>query len=336
MRGSSLASASVRVAFGTHLTQLGYNFFMSQFTQEETKRILVNGKAVDQHDTQKILQNRSNGFDRKRKTSRSGCGCVLVLMFVILLVYLLFPYSTRFLLLGIDRAPQGTLAGRSDTIMLISVDPLRPQVKLFSIPRDLWVSIPGYGENRVNAAHFFAELQQSGTGPQLALQTIRSNFGVDLHYYVRLSLDGLPALIDAMGGIALDLPQPMAGLPAGTNHLDGTQALAFLRSRSDGDDFLRIRQGQLFISAFAKQLLDPYTWLSLPRIVAALPRALDTNLPLWLLPRLFLAFVRASIGGIIETHTIDRSMVTPTLTSEGARILLPDWTIILPYLRENF
>ena len=219
--------------------------------------------------------------------------------------------------------------------MLVSVNPLLPKVKLLSIPRDLWVTIPGFGENRINAAHFFAEAQQPDAGPGLALETINSSFAMDLRYYVRFNLEGFPEVVDSMGGISLNLPEPMAGFPAGLNHLNGTQALAFVRSRSDGDDFFRIQQGQLFVSAFIRQLLNPSTWPRIPNILSSLSRALDTNLPIWLLPRLALAFVRASFTGI-ETLSIDRGMVTPAVTSEGAQILLPNWDMILPYLGDNF
>ncbi len=219
--------------------------------------------------------------------------------------------------------------------MLVSVNPLLPTVKLLSIPRDLWVTIPGFGENRINAAHFFAEAQEPDTGPDLALETIKGSFGVYVRYYVRFNLESFPAVIDSMGGIPLNLPEPMAGLPAGLNQLNGTQALAFVRSRSDGDDFFRIQQGQIFVSAFIRQLLNPLTWPRIPQILSSLSRVMDTNLPVWLWPRLTLALARASITGI-ESLSIDRSMVTPIVTSEGAQVLLPNWDLILPYIGNNF
>ena len=219
--------------------------------------------------------------------------------------------------------------------MLVSVDPLLPTVKLMSIPRDLWVTIPGFGENRINTAHFFAEAQEPDTGPDLALETINGSFGVDLRYYVRFNLESFPEVIDSMGGIPLNLPEPMAGLPAGLNQLNGAQALAFVRSRSDGDDFFRIQQGQLFVSAFIRQLLNPLTWPRIPQILSSLFQVMDTNLPLWLLPRLTLAFFRASFTGI-ETLSINRDMVTPIVTSEGAQVLLPNWELILPYIGNNY
>jgi LCP family protein required for cell wall assembly len=295
----------------------------------------MNSESTANQETRKLNRGQSTQPAGRKKAPCGGCACLSLFLLITLLLYFVAPINTQFLVLGIDRSPQGSLAGKSDTIMLVSVNALLPKVKLLSIPRDLWVPIPGFGENRINAAHFFAEAQAPNTGPTLALETINSNFGIDLHNYVRFNLEGFPEVIDSMGGISVHLPEPMAGFPAGLNQLNGTQALAFLRSRSDGDDFFRIQQGQLFVSAFIRQLLNPSTWPRIPQILSALSRAMDTNLPIWLFPRLAVALVRASFTGI-ETLSIDRSMVTPTVTSEGAQILLPNWDLILPYLENNF
>src|SRR5512143_2909425 len=107
------------------------------------------------------------------------------LSFLVLLIliglgaYFLAPLRTNVLIMGIDRPPEGTAISRTDTLILMTVAPLKPYVGMLSIPRDLWVKIPGVGENRINTAHFFAEAQQKGAGPAAAMQTIRQNFGVD-------------------------------------------------------------------------------------------------------------------------------------------------------------
>lgn len=308
---------------------------MNQHSNERTKKIELNSESTTSQETCKYNHGRATQSPGRKWLPCAGCSCLSFFFLIALLLYFIAPFGTQFLILGIDRSPQGSLAGRSDTIMLVSVNPLRPIVKLLSIPRDLWVTIPGFGENRINAAHFFAEAQKPNTGPDLALQTIQNNFGIDLRYYVRFNLEGFPEVVDSMGGISLNLPESMAGLPAGLNQLNGAQALAFLRSRSDGDDFFRIQQGQIFVSAFIRRLLNASTWPRIPQILSSFSQVIDTNLPVWLLPRLILAFVRASFTGI-ETLSIDRSMVTPTVTSEGAQILLPNWDLILPYLGNNF
>ena len=260
---------------------------------------------------------------------RRGCGCCssFFLLGLLLLAYLLAPISTRLVLLGIDRTADGSQAGRSDTIQVFSVNPLLPTVKLLSIPRDLWVTIPEFGENRINSAHFFAEAALPGSGPGHTMRTIEQNFSLPLRYYVRLNLNHFPGLIDSMGGITVNLPQAMAGYPAGSYRLNGEQAMAFVRSRSDGDDFFRMSQAQIFIRSFALEMLNPAVWLRLPEIIPAALAAVDTNLPIWLWPRLGLALARASLTGV-DSYAIDRSMVTPFVTSEGAQVLLPNWAAI--------
>lgn len=311
---------------------------MKNYDNQKTRKILVETEPIEirkQPDLNSRPQERPRNPNRKRSCGCSGCGCFTFLFLISLLVYLLFPLPNRFLLLGIDRSPAGTMTGRSDTMMAFSVNPLLPNVKLLSIPRDLWISIPGVGENRINTAHFFAEAQQAGSGPQAALNTVNQNFGFRLRYYARFNLENFPALIDALGGITITLPQNMSGYPAGTYQLNGTQALAFVRSRSDGDDFFRIRQGQLFIGAFVRKMLDPQTWPRLPQFIAMVPGALDTNIPVWLWPRLGLALARASITGI-DTLIIDRTMVSGFVTSEGAQVLMPDWVRIREFLDANW
>jgi len=268
----------------------------------------------------------------RKRTACGGCASFFLLA-LILLAYLLAPFSTRFVLLGIDRTADASQAGRSDTIQVFSVNPLLPAVKLLSIPRDLWVAIPEFGENRINTAHFFAEAALPGSGPAHTMRTIAHNFSLPLRYYLRLNLNQFPALVDSIGGITITIPQPMAGYPAGSHRLNGTQAMAFVRSRSDGDDFFRINQAHFFIRSFAREMINPAVWLRLPDIIPAAQAAVDTNLPVWLWPRLALALARASITGV-ETYTIDRTMVTPITTDQGAQVLLPDWPAIHALVKE--
>lgn len=254
---------------------------------------------------------------------------------MIVSVYLFVPFRTNILLLGIDRAPEGTALGRSDTNILISVLPLKPYVGMLSIPRDLWVNIPDIGQNRINAAHFFAENNQPGSGPLAALETVRQNFGIDISYFVRIRFDGLIDVVDALGGLDIELEDRMAGYPPGNHHLDGEQALAFVRDRQGTDDFFRMQQGQFFLKEVWEQLIQPRGLIHFPSVVTALTSTLDTNLPIWLWPRLGLALLRAGTGGI-DSRVISREMVTPFTTSEGAQVLMPEWDKINPVLLDMF
>jgi polyisoprenyl-teichoic acid--peptidoglycan teichoic acid transferase len=270
------------------------------------------------------------------------CSCALssilgVLLALILVVgvYFLAPFRTNLLVLGIDRVPEGTSLGRSDTMIMMSVVPLRPDVAMLSIPRDLWVTIPGVGENRINTAHFFAENEREGSGPLAAVRTVEENFGVEIPYYVRVRFDAFQFIVDALGGVRVNLPQPMAGLPAGEHMLDGTQALAFVRDRSGTDDFFRMEHTQFLIRAIARQMLMPESWPRLPDVIQSASFTVDTNIPVWQWPRLGLAFARSGVDGI-DSRTIQRDMVTPFTTDGGAQVLRPEWDRITPVVNQLF
>jgi len=257
--------------------------------------------------------------------------CVLVLSSV----YFLMPFRTNLLILGIDRTPEGTDLGRSDTNILLTVKPLRSYVGLLSIPRDLWVIIPGVGENRINAAHYYGEVQEPGSGPYMAMDTIEQNFGVPVEHYARIKFESIVDVIDVLGGLDIELDSSMAGLPPGNQHLTGEQVLIFLRDRQGTDDFFRMQQGQFFVSELLEQLIQPRSWIHLPTVFGAINRSIDTNLPLWIWPRIAFAFLRSGSSGI-DNRIISREMVTPTTTSEGAQILIPDWSLINPVVNEIF
>ncbi len=271
---------------------------------------------------------------------KRGSGCCFWILFIpiigLLAVYLLFPSRTNILILGLDRAPEGSDVSRTDTNIILSVIPLQPIVNMLSIPRDLWVSIPGVGENRINTAHFFAEGNQTGSGPYAAMDTVRQNFGITIDYYARIRFDGFKDMINAMGGITINLEEPMSGYPAGQIHLDGDQALAFARDRSGSDDFFRMQRGQMVIKAVLKHMLNPITWPRFPLILSTSVKAIDTNIPFWQMPRIGLALVRAAISDTINNQTITREMVNPYTTDQGANILLPNWQAINPLLLELF
>jgi LCP family protein required for cell wall assembly len=277
-------------------------------------------------------------LDSARK--RRGClpiGCLtIVFIIAIIAAYFLFPSNQTILILGIDRSFENTAIGRSDTNILLGVHPLPGTVSVFSIPRDLWVTIPGYGENRINAAHFFGENDQAGTGPELAVTTIEDNFDLQIDHYVRIQLENFPQVVDAMGGVEIELETAMAGYPAGTHLLNGTEALAFVRDRAGTDDFFRMAQGQVFLKSFMRTLLKPSSLPNLPGILIASLDTIDTDIPIWQLPRVAVAVLRSYLTDQIEFVIIQREMVVPWLTPAGAQVLLPDWAQIQPLVRKEF
>lgn len=253
----------------------------------------------------------------------------------LVLIYFLAPLRTNILLLGTDDSPERGAVGRTDTIILTTVVPLKPYIGMLSIPRDLWVTIPGVGEQRINTAYFFAEANESGSGPQAALQTIRDNFGVPVRYYAVIHMLGLVSVVDVLDGVDIQLETSMGGLPAGAHHLDGLDALAFVRDRSSSDDFGRMRRAQILLSAAFGKVLMPSYWPNLPPFILSLTKVIDTNIPFWQWPRLLFALSRAVLFGI-DSQTIRREMVNPFQTSEGAQVLAPNWNAIRPLLKEMF
>ncbi|MBE0408726.1 MAG: LCP family protein [Anaerolineales bacterium] len=279
-----------------------------------------------------------NVKNNSRRSCCFGCGSVIAiavgLILVIGLIGLL-PGRTNVLVIGIDRAPEGTSLGRSDTIILATFVPINPYVGMLSIPRDLWVTIPGIGENRINTAHFFAESEMAGQGPQATMETVRYNFGIDVNYFIRVNFEGLKEIVDAMGGLELELENATGGYSPGKHKLKGDQALAFVRDREGTDDFFRMERGQLFIKSVLIQSLKPATWLRLPAMAPAILRAIDTNLPVWQLPRMAVSILITGTDNI-DNRVITRDMVHPTTTAGGAQVLIPDWPKINPVLLEMF
>jgi anionic cell wall polymer biosynthesis LytR-Cps2A-Psr (LCP) family protein len=141
--------------------------------------------------------------------------------------------------------------------------------------------------------------------------------------------------VDALGGIDVELDGPMAGLPGGVHHLSGEQALAFVRDRQGSDDFFRMRQAQFFIGELTEQIIKPGSWLQIPAVIGALNESIDTNLPIWVWPRLAFALLRAGPGGI-DSHILNRDYVSSNVTSEGAQVLIPQWSLIAPLVNEIF
>lgn len=299
----------------------------------------MNKTSLRQYQTE--VRSYPNSYRKQPKRRSSGittCGTLLFLSFCclsILAFYLLVPVKTTILFLGIDYAPHKSFVGRSDTIVLIHFNTLRPYVGILSIPRDLWVTIPGLGENRINTAHFFAESQQNGSGPLATIKTIESNFGIKPDYYIRIRFDGVRDIVNAMGGVTIRLDKPIGGYQPGVYTLSGEKALGFARRRQGADDFFRMEQGQILIKSILLDLLKPNKWPKIPSVLITTTRVVETNLPVWQLPRLGLLILRMGIDKI-DSRMIDRTMTTPYTTDQGASVLLPQWDKIHPLIDEIF
>jgi LCP family protein required for cell wall assembly len=239
------------------------------------------------------------------------------------------------LLMGIDQRSGAALPGLADVIMIASVDPLQGSVVLISIPRDLWVEIPGHGERRINSAYFYGELDGSG-GAGLMKSTIEHNFGFSIDYYGRLDFQCFKHIIDILGGITVDVPEPVRDdrypddhygymriyIPAGRQHMDGETALQYVRARHESSDFSRMRRQQQALLAARDKALRLDIIFSLPDLIPLLGRTFSTDVSLEDL--LALANLATQIDlEDIQLRVIDETLTVPYVTADGARVLLP-------------
>ncbi|MDX1977004.1 MAG: LCP family protein [Pseudanabaenaceae cyanobacterium bins.68] len=195
--------------------------------------------------------------------------------------------SYQILVMGVDQSNSPAQApnfdGRADTILLAKFAPQPPHLEVLGIPRDTQVVIAGFGRQKVNAANVYG-------GINLAKQTIRDFLGgVRIDHHVRLSTAGLVTLIDAIGGIEVDVPTAMQyqdqtqglkiDLQPGQQTLSGQQAEGLIRYRNDGNgDIGRVSRQQLVLQAIKAQLGKPWVWLRMPQILAHVTKYLDTDL----------------------------------------------------------
>ena len=181
------------------------------------------------------------------------------------------------LLLGSDS--RGEEDARTDTIMVAHYDPETQQVKLISLMRDMYVSIPDYGEEKLNAAF-------SHGGPDLLRETIKENFGLDLHYYAIVDFKGFEKAADilAPNGIEVDIPYEMSDgigmtLEEGEQTLHGNELLGYVRFRQDRlSDFGRIQRQQEVITKLKDEAVSLNSIKNLPKLLELLHTYVDTNL----------------------------------------------------------
>lgn len=270
----------------------------------------------------------------------------LLLLWVIPLlcsgVYLTFPPApVDILVLGVDSRPGDGWMARADSVLLVGINPARWQTALLSIPRDLSVEVPGYGLQRINTVNMLGEMENPGDGPRLMREALLTSAGVQIERYVRLDFNGFVRLIDAVGGITIDVERRIVDyayptidhgimtveFEAGPQHMDGERALIYARTRHADDDYRRAERQQQVISALVSRLINPFYW---PAVVGVLHQSIDTDMTLWdwivLAPPLVVSGPRA------ERLVIDRQYITAT--AGGAAI--PNYAAIAPWLELYF
>jgi LCP family protein required for cell wall assembly len=249
------------------------------------------------------------------------------------------------LFIGLDYADwrEGEGPPRSDTMILFTVDPISKTAGMLSIPRDLWVNIPGIGYSRINTAYPSGIANQlPGGGPGLAMKTVEQVIGVPVHYYAQIDFETFVNLINMLGCITVipeeDLildrvgsgPDHVKITAGGERELCGWKVLAYARTRkTKGGDTDRSRRQQQVIFALQKKIFDPENFPNLisqaPEMYYQLQSGIHTNMPFE--DALKLAMLGRDIPpGNIKTGIIDTTMVTferTVLGGQDASVMKP-------------
>jgi len=247
------------------------------------------------------------------------------------------------LVMGLDRRPrEGQSPSRSDTMFVLTVDPQTKTAGILGIPRDLYVDIPdgdgGYFEDRINTALVYGEVNDyKGGGQQLAIDTVEHNLGVKIGHYVIIDFEGFKEVIDALGGIDVDVPTYVSDptyswteLPGdydpqefepGLQHMDGETALAYARIRQNSDDLDRIQRQQRIIFAVMDKALSLNVLRNALELWNKYKDAIDTDIN-----DIQLAGF-AKLAADISPEKISALSLgpatTPWMTPQGASVLLP-------------
>lgn len=244
------------------------------------------------------------------------------------------------LLMGVDQRDDERERGlptRTDTIMVVSIDPVQKTAAMTSFPRDLWVAIPGFGEDRINAAYRYGELRRvDGGGPGVAARTIEHNFGLRTTHYATVDFRGFQEIVNTLGGIIIDVPRPIKDdeyptdtygiervfFAPGPQLMDGATALKYARTRHADSDFGRMARQQQVLLAIRDRALRLNLLPRLPTLAEQAVRTVQTNFApaeLLSLAKLATEIEMGAIGSLV----IDYQLVTPFQGEGGASLQLP-------------
>ena len=190
--------------------------------------------------------------------------------------------KSTIMIMGVDERDDDV--GRSDTLMVASIDPKKNQASLLSVPRDTRVKIKGHGFDKVNAAYAYGK-------ERLTQDTVENLLGVNIDHYVIINTKSFAKIIDALGGIDIDVPKRMyyedpwdddGGLiidfRPGMQHMDGAKAITYVRYRDEEGDLGRIRRQQDFIKACLDKMVSPAIIPKLPTIIREVMDSIQTDL----------------------------------------------------------
>jgi LCP family protein required for cell wall assembly len=213
------------------------------------------------------------------------------------------PETMVVLAVGVDTEDNTYSYGLGDAIRVVRVDFVTPKVTIFSIPRDLWVEIPGISDHygithgKLNQSYLYGSpgmgyYDEAGEGPGLMARTLDLNFGLRVDHYGALNMITFVRIVDAVGGIDVYLPTDVDGTPiddqtedmgyfdSGQNHFTGDEALRFSRIRKRYNDFTRMDHQNMVLCALREKLLSPKVLPKIPEIIAAFKDSVISDLSL--------------------------------------------------------
>ncbi len=257
------------------------------------------------------------------------------------------------LLLGSDTDAKFAGLYITQIMIVATIDPVNHTVGLLSIPRDFWVPIPGHGIGKIQVAYQLGEVDHpNGGGIALTRQTIEDDFGIHIDYYAWVGLEGFIKVIDTAGGVNIDVLHPILDdafpddiqangktttvdifasrrlfIPAGVQHLDGTSALQYVRSRHADliGDFGRSARQQQVLLNLREKIQQPGTILKIPEYLADVQGYVKTDMPV--------SEIIATANFLREYHTepVNQVVLMPptysglAVSSDGQDIVQPNW-----------
>lgn len=245
------------------------------------------------------------------------------------------PSQVNILLLGSDRRPWD--AGfRTDTIILLTLNTELGRVNITSFPRDLWVTLPGWGQSRINTAWTYG-------GYKMLKDTFKHNFGVEVDYHVLIDFSAFKKIVDSLGGLDVQVAEPVSDyragywltIPKGTVHMDADKVLWYVRSRKTTNDIARNRRQQEVLNALFEKFVSIDAIRRAPELFDLYDNSVKTDIkPVDVLRWLPFA------AKIIETRDIHSYYITykqvyDWITPEGAMVLVPQKEALMQVIRKS-
>jgi len=260
------------------------------------------------------------------------------------------PDAINIAVLGSDRRPDWD-NWRTDVVQIVSIQPMIPAVTVLSVPRDLYVYLPGFWMTRINFADMYGDLYgYEGGGCALLQDTMLYNLGISIDHCVRTDFDGLIAIVDTLGGVDIPVPcrlhdfwpypdengeYPIKEMEPGVHHMDGETALWYARSRKTSSTFDRERRQQQVLQAIWRKSRQLNILPQLPHLWEQFNQMIVTDMTFGEVAQLAGIAFRLDERNV-RFRNIGYAQVFPWTTPQGGSVFLSNWEELEPVLAEAF